>query len=161
MRNNYEAKIGRFRNAITLNLPTFRQLPELIKQLEPLKEKNIVTYCTGGVRCEKAVSLLKKHGFKFVKQLHGGILNYGKECSDAYWEGKCFVFDTRGAVNIDPEKQSEPITQCEMCRLPCDAYHNCRITSCDRRFIACEACIKILNGCCSKNCRHHADPLML
>ena len=78
-RNNYEIKMGKFKNAIDLDLDTFRQFPIKINQLKNLKNKKIVTYCTGGVRCEKASAFLKENGFNNVYQLHGGILSYGKE----------------------------------------------------------------------------------
>ena len=188
-RNNYEYDIGRFKNAIHLNLDTFREFPEKIKELqgnnkksyntdknndkiknlnnnknkldkisnkinyEFLKNKKIITYCTGGVRCEKASALLKENGFDNVYQLHGGILTYGKECGNAHWEGKCFVFDTRGAIDIDPNSQSEPITQCVLCHLPNSDIHNCALTTCDRFFTACRDCFNVLKGCCSKRCR--------
>ncbi len=132
------------------------QFPEKIKQLNKInniKNKKIITYCTGGVRCEKASAFLKENGFNDVYQLHGGILTYGQECGDSHWEGKCFVFDTRGAVDIDPNSQSEPITQCVLCNLPNSDLHNCALTSCDKFFTACEDCLRVLKGCCSKRCR--------
>ena len=155
-RNNYEIKMGRFKDAIHLDLETFRQFPLKLKQLNKInniKNKKIITYCTGGVRCEKASAFLKENGFNDVYQLHGGILTYGQECGDSHWEGKCFVFDTRGAVDIDPNSQSEPITQCVLCNLPNSDLHNCALTSCDKFFTACEGCYKVLEGCCSKGCR--------
>lgn len=153
-RNDYEHNIGKFRNALTLPIETFRQLPEKITQLNGLKDKKIITYCTGGVRYEKASALLKENGFDKVYQLHGGIINYGKEVGNSHWEGKCFVFDTRGAVDIDPSRQSEPITQCGICRIPCADYYNCSNTECDRRFIACKDCLSAMESCCSKRCRN-------
>lgn len=152
-RNNYEFDIGKFKDAIHLDLDTFRQFPTEINQLKNIKDKKIVTYCTGGVRCEKASAFLRENGFKDVYQLHGGILTYGKECGNAHWEGKCFVFDTRGAVDIDPNSQSKPITQCVLCNLPNADLHNCALTTCDKFFTACENCFKVLDGCCSKRCR--------
>ena len=175
-RNNYEYEIGRFKGAIHLDLDTFREFPMKIKQLqkttiqsskngiknskilknnENIKNKKIITYCTGGVRCEKASALLKEAGFENVYQLHDGIINYGKECGDSHWEGKCFVFDTRGAVDIDPNKKSEPITQCVLCHLPSGNLHQCSYVKCDKFFTACDKCLEILNGCCGKNCRNH------
>jgi len=120
---------------------------------ESLKNKKIITYCTGGIRCEKASAFLRENGFENVYQLHGGILSYGKEVGNAHWEGKCFVFDTRGAVDIDPNSQSEPITQCVLCNLPNADLYNCVLTTCDRFFTACEDCFKVLKGCCSRRCR--------
>ena len=154
MRNMYEAKIGKFRNAIVFDTDIFRDVIKHVKEIEHLKNKKIITYCTGGVRCEKASALLVENGFKDVNQLHGGIIKYGLECSNNYWEGKCFVFDTRGAIEIDPSKQSEIIAQCELCNIPSDVYHNCKRFACDKRFISCENCLSILGECCSKNCRN-------
>lgn len=160
-RNDYEHKIGKFRNALTLPIGNFRELPEKIAQLKELKDKKIVTYCTGGVRCEKASALLKENGFNEVYQLHGGILNYGKEIGNAHWEGKCFVFDTRGAVDIDPKNQSELISQCDICKIPCADYHNCFNSECDKRFIACNGCVESMEKCCSKRCRNEVRNLVL
>ncbi len=128
-----------------------------MKGLEKFKNRKIVTYCTGGIRCEKASAYMKEMGFESVYQLHGGILTYGKECGNAFWEGKCFVFDERIAIDIDPHAVSEPITHCVLCRLPSASYHNCAHTKCDEYFIACEKCYAELEGCCSKNCRNIAN----
>ena len=159
-RNDYEHKIGKFRNALTLPIGNFRELPEKIAQLKELKDKKVITYCTGGVRCEKASALLKENGFSEVYQLHGGILNYGKEIGNAHWEGKCFVFDTRGAVDIDPKNQSELISQCDICKIPCADYHNCLNSECDKRFIACNDCVESMEKCCSKRCRNEVRKLV-
>lgn len=153
-RNDYEVKIGKFKNAINPAIRTFSQFPKAVEKLDHLKEKKVVTYCTGGIRCEKASAYLKKAGFKNVYQVHGGILNYGKECSNENWEGKCFVFDSRGAVEIDPNKQTEPISQCTSCAIPSDDCTNCANLKCDERIILCEQCIPALNNCCSKRCRN-------
>ena len=153
-RNEYESRIGRFKNAITPPLQTFADWLKVVKQLKKFKNKKIITYCTGGIRCEKASAYLREQGFSDVLQLHGGIIRYGQECGNAHWEGKCFVFDTRGAIDIDPKNQLDPITQCELCNLPCDDYHNCALVTCDKRFICCGECLKVLQGCCSKQCRN-------
>jgi len=153
-RNNYEYNIGKFKDAMHLDLDTFREFSIKINQLKKIKNKKIITYCTGGVRCEKASAFLKENGFENVYQLHGGILTYGNECGNAHWEGKCFVFDTRGAVDIDPNNQSEPITQCVLCNLPNADLYNCALTSCDKWFVACGNCLEVLKGCCSKRCRN-------
>ena len=155
-RNNYEYEVGRFKGAIHLNIGTFRQFPSKISQLKKMgniKNKKIIAYCTGGVRCEKASALLRESGFENVYQLHDGILNYGAECGNAHWEGKCFVFDERGAIDIGPNNKSEPVTQCALCHLPNSELHNCAFTKCDEFFTACEKCFEALKGCCSKNCR--------
>jgi UPF0176 protein len=125
----------------------------ILKNADFLKNKKIITYCTGGVRCEKASAYLRDKGFRNVYQLHGGILAYGKECGNVHWEGRCFVFDTRGAIDIDPNNNSKPITQCVLCHLPNSSLHNCSLTSCDKFFTCCEDCMAKLEGCCSKLCR--------
>lgn len=156
-RNDYEYKIGRFRNAINPEIKIFREWPEAVKKLNEIKEienKKIVTYCTGGIRCEKASAYLQEQGFDNVFQLHGGIIKYGLECGDTHWEGKCFVFDNRGAVSIDPNKNADPVSQCNLCKIPSDTYHNCSVIECDKRFISCEKCFNTLQGCCSKMCRN-------
>ncbi|MFT4343448.1 MAG: rhodanese-related sulfurtransferase [Candidatus Woesearchaeota archaeon] len=117
MRNDYEARIGKFKNAVVTSMETFRELPAKISELHDLKnvkDKKIVTYCTGGIRCEKATALLREHGFDNVYQLEGGIIEYCKACGNAHWEGKCFVFDSRLAIDIDPENPNEPTTIKEM-----------------------------------------------
>lgn len=152
-RNDYEVHVGKFKNAIDSNIQVFTQWPKILDILKD-KNKKIVTYCTGGIRCEKASAVLIENGFKNVFQLQGGILTYGKECGNAHWEGKCFVFDERGAADIDPNNQSEPISTCITCRTPTINYHNCSYITCDKMFIACPKCNEQLAGCCSKNCRN-------
>lgn len=107
-RNRYEVDKGTFDNAIDLNTDHFRDFPTAAKQLdESLKDKTLVMFCTGGVRCEKASVVLMQQGFKDVYQLDGGILNYFEKCGDAHYHGDCFVFDERIAVNPQLEVQQE------------------------------------------------------
>lgn len=103
-RNTYETQEGMFVGAIDPKLDIFTEAKDIPEKFAHLKGREVVTYCTGGIRCEKFSGLLKEKGFN-VKQLHGGILNYGKECGNDHWKGKCFVFDRRGSVNIDPKEQ--------------------------------------------------------
>ncbi|MBL7055367.1 rhodanese-related sulfurtransferase [Candidatus Woesearchaeota archaeon] len=154
IRNSYEYNIGRFKNAVEMPMDVHREFPQALKKIENKKDCKIVTYCTGGVRCEKSTAYMKDQGFENIRQLHGGIINYGKECGNEHWEGKCFVFDTRGAIDIDPKNHAELVSQCTLCNIPSADYHNCAVVECDERFIACEKCIKVLDGCCSKNCRN-------
>ncbi len=119
-RNEYETRIGKFKNAIDLNLDTFRDFPEAIESLpEEYKDKQIVMYCTGGIRCEKASAVMMKAGFADVKQLEGGVLDYFKETGGAYWEGDCFVFDER--VALDTELNETDYIYCYICREPLSA----------------------------------------
>ena len=119
-RNEYEIRVGKFENAIDLNLDTFRDFPEAIESLpEEYKDKQIVMYCTGGIRCEKASAVMMKAGFADVKQLEGGVLDYFKETGGAYWEGDCFVFDER--VALDTELNETDYIYCYICREPLSA----------------------------------------
>ena len=119
-RNEYETRVCKFENAIDLNLDTFRDFPEAIESLpEEYKDKQIVMYCTGGIRCEKASAVMMKAGFADVKQLEGGVLDYFKETGGAYWEGDCFVFDER--VALDKELNETEYIYCYICREPLSA----------------------------------------
>ena len=119
-RNEYETRVGKFENAIDLNLDTFRDFPKAIESLpEEYKDKQIVMYCTGGIRCEKASAVMMKAGFANVKQLEGGVLDYFKETGGAYWEGDCFVFDER--VALDTELNETDYIYCYICREPLSA----------------------------------------
>ena len=119
-RNEYETRVGKFENAIDLNLDTFRDFPKAIESLpKEYKDKQIVMYCTGGIRCEKASAVMMKAGFADVKQLEGGVLDYFKETGGAYWEGDCFVFDER--VALDTELNETDYIYCYICREPLSA----------------------------------------
>ena len=119
-RNEYETRVGKFENAIDLNLDTFRDFPEAVESLpEEYKDKQIVMYCTGGIRCEKASAVMMKAGFVDVKQLEGGVLDYFKETGGAYWEGDCFVFDER--VALDTDLNETDYIYCYICREPLSA----------------------------------------
>jgi len=150
-RNNYETKIGRFKNAIELGIENFRDFPKKISQIEDYKNKKIVTYCTGGIRCEKASALLIENGFSNVSQLKGGILNFGKEFPDTYWEGKCFVFDERIAINLN-RKDKGMLAACELCGKNGEDYINCHNLDCDRLFSCCDECKTSFNASCSEEC---------
>ena len=119
-RNEYETRVGIFENAIDLQLDTFRDFPSAIETLPvEYKDKQIVMYCTGGIRCEKASAVMMKAGFSDVKQLEGGVLDYFKETGGAYWNGDCFVFDER--VALDKELNETEYIYCYICREPLSA----------------------------------------
>ena len=119
-RNEYETRVGLFENAVDLQLDTFRDFPSAIETLpEEYKDKQIVMYCTGGIRCEKASAVMMKAGFSDVKQLEGGVLDYFKETGGAYWNGDCFVFDER--VALDTELNETDYIYCYICREPLSA----------------------------------------
>ncbi|MDP3882359.1 MAG: rhodanese-related sulfurtransferase [Nanoarchaeota archaeon] len=149
-RNDYESKVGKFKNAITPDIKTFREFPKVLDLIKDKKEKKIVMYCTGGIRCEKASAYLKENGFKDVSQLSGGILTFGKEFPDTIWEGKCFVFDKRLTSRINSD--NDTITHCEGCGVLCDLYRNCSNKDCDKYTILCVECERKLGGCCSQSC---------
>ena len=119
-RNEYETRVGLFENAVDLQLDTFRDFPKAIEQLpEEYKDKQIVMYCTGGIRCEKASAVMLKAGFTDVKQLEGGVLDYFKETGGKYWNGDCFVFDER--VALDKDLNETEYIYCYICREPLSA----------------------------------------
>ena len=119
-RNEYETRVGLFENAVDLQLDTFRDFPNAIERLpEEYKNKQIVMYCTGGIRCEKASAVMLKAGFSDVKQLEGGVLDYFKETGGKYWNGDCFVFDER--VALDTDLNETEYIYCYICREPLSA----------------------------------------
>ena len=116
-RNDYEVRVGTFKNAIDLNIPSFRDFPEAVSKLpEEYKKKPIVMFCTGGIRCEKASAVMLKFGFENVKQLEGGVLNYFKDTDASHWDGDCFVFDDR--VAVDKGLNETDYVMCYSCREP-------------------------------------------
>lgn len=140
-RNAYESAIGKFKNAVTPNIQTFKQLPaELDKpEYEPLKSKKVITYCTGGIRCEPLSALMKQKGFAQVYQLHGGIVKYGEvRGDDGLWEGKCFVFDKRMRVAFS--EKSKDIGTCVHCGAATSSYENCAVKTCNALMLICETC---------------------
>ena len=149
-RNNYESKIGKFKKAITPNIELFREFKNIIPNLKKFKDKKIVTYCTGGVRCEKASAFLKENGFNNVFQLEEGILNYISQFPDKHFSGRCFVFDNR--MSIPSGSKNSEISFCELCHVPSSRYVNCRNMSCDKMFLCCTECSKDMKGACSKKC---------
>ena len=116
-RNDYETRIGSFEGSLELGISTFREFPHAIESIpEEYKSKTVVMYCTGGIRCEKASALMLNAGFEDVKQLEGGILGYFEECGGSYWDGDCFVFDQR--VAVDSNLSETDIQMCFKCREP-------------------------------------------
>lgn len=154
-RNDYEYDLGHFRNAIRPDVKNFKQFPEWInKNRELIKDKKILAYCTGGVRCEKFSGLLVREGFKDVNQLKGGIITYGKnpDTKGKLFDGKCYVFDERISVRVNFTDEDVIISKCKHCNKPCDRYINCVNNFCHDQFICCEECSEKFNGACSKEC---------
>jgi UPF0176 protein len=158
MRNHYETEVGRFVGAICPDADTFREeLPMVIDELKDKKDKKILMYCTGGVRCEKASAYLKHHGFKDVNQLHGGIIDYVRQIKAegvaSKFIGKNFVFDERVGERIT----DDVIAECHQCGQACDTHVNCANDDCHLLFIQCEKCAEKMNGCCTPECMHIAS----
>lgn len=150
-RNNYEAKVGKFKNAVLLDIENFRELPEAIEKFDNLKDKKIVTYCTGGIRCEKVSAYMKEKGFKNVFQLKGGIIEYTNQFPGKYFEGKCFVFDDR---LTDETGSSTVLSKCGICGSPADKYTDCYNMECDKLFVCCDECRIKMNNTCSIECKN-------
>ena len=153
MRNHYESEVGHFENAVCPDVETFREsLPIIKDMLEDKKDKNIVMYCTGGIRCEKASAYLKHEGFENVYQLNGGIIEYTRQVQsnglNNKFKGKNFVFDDRLGERIS----EEIISKCHQCGNPSDDHTNCANDQCHILFIQCNACAEKLHGCCSSKC---------
>jgi len=158
MRNHYESEVGKFVGAITPDADTFREeLPIVLDELKDKKDKKILMYCTGGVRCEKASAYLKHHGFKDVNQLHGGIIDYVRQIKaenlPSKFIGKNFVFDERVGERIT----DDIIAQCHQCGEPCDEHVNCANDDCHLLFIQCEKCAEKMDSCCTPDCMHIAS----
>jgi UPF0176 protein len=154
MRNHYESEIGHFEGAITPDVDTFRDsLPIIEKDLAAHKsDKNLVMYCTGGIRCEKASAYFKHKGFERVYQLEGGIIEYARQVKnqglDNKFIGKNFVFDERRSETIS----DDVIATCHQCGSPCDTHVNCANDACHLLFIQCPTCAEKHDHCCSDSC---------
>lgn len=153
MRNHYEYEVGHFENAIEIPSDTFReQLPMAADMLRENKEQNIIMYCTGGIRCEKASAYMLHQGFKNVFHLEGGIIHYTNMAREQglsnKFRGKNFVFDDRLGERIS----DEIIAHCHQCGAPADTHTNCANTACHLLFIQCEACAQKYAGTCSDAC---------
>lgn len=153
MRNHYEFEVGHFENAIEVPSDTFReQLPMAVDMMKEDKDRNIIMYCTGGIRCEKASAFMLHKGFKNVFHLEGGIINYTNQVKEKglsnKFHGKNFVFDQRLGERIT----DEIIAHCHQCGKPADTHVNCVNDACHLLFIQCEECKEKYENCCSKEC---------
>lgn len=154
MRNHYEYEVGHFINALEVPSDTFReQLPMAADMMKGKEEKNIIMYCTGGIRCEKASAYMLHKGFQNVFHLEGGVINYARQAKEAALEskfiGKNFVFDDRLGERIT----KDVIAHCHQCGKVCDDHTNCKNDGCHLLFIQCEECAKTFDGCCSIECK--------
>ena len=156
-RNWYESKIGKFKNAITPQITHFREWPKVVETLSEYKYKTIVTYCTGGIRCEKASAYLREQGFKDVYQIDGGIINYIQQYPDTFWEGGVFVFDDRKVIEPNTKEELKYTANCHFCNKPTSYYINCHNLDCDKIIVCCHDC-KIENEyCCSDECQKSSN----
>lgn len=154
MRNHYEYEVGHFQTAIEVPSDTFReQLPMAVDMMKEHRDANIIMYCTGGIRCEKASAFMMHQGFKNVYHLEGGIINYTRQVKEKglpnKFIGKNFVFDDRLGERIS----EDVIAKCHQCGEPCDTHVNCKNEGCHLLFIQCEACAQKYEQCCSTECQ--------
>ena len=156
VRSDYEYNLGRFKNAVTLDLENFRDFPARVEQLKAFKDKKILTYCTGGVKCEKASAYLLEQGFENVYQLHGGIIKYGIEAGGEDFDGQCYVFDTRVVVDVNRVNPTV-IARCQCCQQPSNRVVDCANPHCNAHRPLCETCATELQGACSPACAAHPD----
>lgn len=152
-RNWYESKIGKFKDAITPQITHFREWPKVVESLSEYKDKTIVTYCTGGIRCEKASAYMREQGFKDVYQIDGGILNYIQKFPDTYWEGGMFVFDDRRVFEPNTKEELKYTANCNFCGKPTSYHINCHNIDCDKIIVCCHDCKVENQYCCSDECR--------
>ncbi len=154
VRSNYEHRLGKFEGAITLDMENFREFPQKLPELESLKDKKVITYCTGGIKCEKASAFLLENGFENVYQLHGGIIKHGLEAGGEDFEGKCYVFDNRVAIDVN-KVNPKVIAACHICQGKIDHMVNCANPSCNLHVPICPDCLIKYEGACSTECQKH------
>lgn len=154
MRNDYEYNVGRFKNSIMPKLENFRDVPRVLNELESIKEKTILTVCTGGVRCEKASGFLLKNGFQDVYQLDGGIVTYMEKFPAQEFQGSLYVFDNRITTHFDAVDKHIVVGVCDKCGVSSERYVNCRNPVCNKHFICCEDCSETnYSSFCSNDCK--------
>jgi UPF0176 protein len=154
-RNYYEYDLGHFRNAIRPEVKTFREFPQWVREnLSQYKDRPILTYCTGGIRCEKFSGFLLREGFTDVAQLHGGIVTYGKdpEAQGKLFDGRCYVFDERVSVPVNRSGEEVVVSHCLHCGIVSDRYVNCANLDCDTQHFCCEECEEPHRRSCSREC---------
>lgn len=151
MRNSYEFQFGRFKDSIDPGMRRFEEIKEKISDFEELKDKTVLTVCTGGVRCEKASGYLAQKGFKDVYQLDGGMVSYMEKYPGQNYEGSLFVFDGRKVMHFNGENH-QPIAECDYCKTTCERFTNCANSRCNKKGNACYECIpkgeqRLCNAC--------------
>jgi len=154
-RTDYEFDLGHFRNAIRPPVKSFREFPDWVRnEFSKFKNKKVLTYCTGGVRCEKLSGYLMKEGFKEVYQLEGGIVNYSKDpdIKGKLFEGKCYVFDERISIPVNFADEYKVTGKCHHCGTATDRYVNCANLDCHKQHFECEDCEEKWTRSCSEEC---------
>jgi UPF0176 protein len=154
MRSNYEHEVGRFKGAITFNMDNLRELPDHVEEIAHLKDKKIITYCTGGIKCEKASAYLLERGFENVYQLHGGIIKYGLDEGGEDFDGKCYVFDNRVKTDVNSVNPTV-VSKCHICQTLSDHMVNCANPECNEHLPICPTCLLEMDGACSQECKEH------
>jgi UPF0176 protein len=154
LRNHYEHEVGHFQNAILPDVDTYKEsIPVIVNMLKEKQPKNVMLYCTGGIRCEKFSAYLKLQGFDQVFQLKGGVINYAHQVREleleSKFKGKNFVFDDRMGERVT----DEVIARCHQCGKPADNHVNCANDACHLLFIQCDKCAVIYDQCCSSDCQ--------
>ncbi len=153
MRNDYELEVGKFTKTVFPGLKNFRDLKDRVKEIEHLKDKKVVTVCTGGVRCEKASGFLMSQGFTDVAQLHNGMVTYMKEFPNKEFKGSLYVFDKRKTITFDDKEKHTVIGTCHYCKNPTENYFDCTYPFCHQQFLGCEECVHEHTGYCTDTCR--------
>ena len=158
MRNDYEWEIGRFVGSVRPPMKYFRELKDHLDwYVKEFAGKKVVTFCTGGIRCEPASAMLIGAGFdpENIYQLEGGIVKYGEKYgNEGFYEGKCFVFDDRIAVAVDQSEKAKKVGECLHCQKNDDVYRNCANKFCNKLFIACDSCNETMSNACSEGCNN-------
>jgi len=153
MRNDYELEVGKFEGTIFPGLENFRDLKKRVKEIEHLKDKKVVTVCTGGVRCEKASGFLISQGFKDVAQLDNGIVTYMEKFPNKAFKGSLYVFDERKTMTFDDKDLHTVIGECHFCKNPTENYFDCTYPFCHKQRLGCEVCLEESKGFCTENCQ--------
>lgn len=150
-RNNYESRVGKFTGAITPDIQNFRDFPDYItKNQELFADKEVLMYCTGGIRCERASAYVKLNTeAKKVYQITGGIHRYVEQFPDGFFRGKNYVFDARSAISVN----SDILSTCDLCTKACDDYTNCSNAQCNKQFITCRDCSTSFSNTCGQVCK--------
>lgn len=155
-RNDYEYDLGHFRGAIRPDFENFKEAPAWLSENLHDRDRPILTYCTGGIRCEKLSAFLLEQGFTNVFQLHGGIVEYGKDpaVKGDLFDGACFVFDERISVPINRTESARVVGRCLHCGAPSENYVNCANVLCNQLYLCCETCEAATDGCCCPSCQN-------